>query len=62
MQQPDYTLPCPNCNEPLPCSHTDGLLTDWCDSCNRSIFDTVDPDYAAQQMEDNREQIGRAHV
>jgi hypothetical protein len=53
-----YMLPCPNCNQPtLLCSNEVGLLTDWCDSCNKSIFDysPVDPDYAAQQMEDNRE-------
>jgi hypothetical protein len=61
MQNNDiYMLPCPNCKQPtIESSHTNGLLTDWCDSCNKSIFDDghswIDPDYAAQQMEDNRE-------
>jgi len=58
--QTGYMLPCPNCKEEtIACSYTDGLLTDWCDSCNKSIFDDcswIDPDYASQQMEDNREQ------
>ena len=54
-----YMLACPNCKQlTLPCSHEAGLLTDWCDACDKSIFDDysfIDPDYAAQQMEDNRE-------
>lgn len=38
--QTGYMLPCPNCKEEtIACSYTDGLLTDWCDSCNKSIFD-----------------------
>ena len=60
MQQPDYMAQCPNCKQfTIPASNQDGLLSDWCDSCDKSIFDDysiVDPDYAAQQMEDNREQ------
>jgi hypothetical protein len=33
-------LPCPNCRQlTLPCSDEAGLLTDWCDSCDKSIFD-----------------------
>jgi ribosomal protein S27E len=53
-----FMIACPNCKEhTIPCSHADGLLSDWCDSCNKSIFDTnlIDADWAAQQMEDNRE-------
>lgn len=35
-----YMLPCPNCRQlTLPCSDEAGLLTDWCDSCDKSIFD-----------------------
>ena len=60
MQQPEYMAQCPNCKQfTIPGSNRDGLLSDWCDSCDRSIFDdysSVDPDHAAQQMEDNREQ------
>lgn len=59
-KQTGYMVACPNCKEEtIPCSYEDGLLSDWCDSCNKSIFDwynSIDPDYAAQQMEDNREQ------
>jgi hypothetical protein len=59
MQNNDiYMLSCPNCKQPtIQCSHTNGLLTDWCDSCNKSIFDysSVDPDHAAQELETNRE-------
>jgi hypothetical protein len=39
-----YMLACPNCKEhTIPCSHTDGLLSDWCDTCNMSIFDVPKP-------------------
>lgn len=63
MQQPDYMAQCPNCKQfTIPASDQDGLLSDWCDSCDTSIFDDsdfhnylLDPDYAAQQLEDNRE-------
>jgi len=59
-KQTGYMVACPNCKEEtIPCSYEDGLLSDWCDSCNKSIFDwynSIDPDHAAQQMEDNREQ------
>jgi hypothetical protein len=49
MQNNDiYMLPCPNCKQPtIQSSHTNGLLTDWCDSCNTSIFDT------SSDVEDN---------
>jgi hypothetical protein len=54
-----YMVACPNCNQPtIPYSYEAGLLSDWCGACDKSIFDdcsSVDPDYAAQQMEDNRE-------
>ena len=34
-----YMLPCPNCRQlTLPCSDEAGLLTDWCDACDTSIF------------------------
>ena len=39
--QTSYMLPCPNCKElSLPCTDEDGLLTDWCDACDTSIFAT----------------------
>ena len=39
-----YMLPCPNCGQrTLPCSHEAGLLTDWCDACDKSIFDDSQP-------------------
>ena len=54
-----YMAACPNCKElTIPVSHEAGVLSDWCDSCNKSIFDdysSIDPDHAAQEMEDNRE-------
>ena len=40
-----YMLPCPNCSQPtIPCSYEDGILSDWCDSCDTSIFDTSKDD------------------
>ena len=40
----DYMLPCPNCKQPtIPASNQDGLLSDWCDSCDKSIFDDSPP-------------------
>jgi hypothetical protein len=51
---------CPNCKQhTIPYSYEAGLLSDWCDSCDKSIFDdysSVDPDHAAQELENNREQ------
>lgn len=59
-KQTGYMVACPNCKEEtIPCSYEDGLLSDWCDSCNKSIFDDshswIDPDHAAQEIETNRE-------
>jgi len=62
MNQPiGYMMPCPNCQQPtIPVSYEAGMLSDWCDACNKSVFDDscyslIDPDHAAQEMEDNRE-------
>lgn len=40
MQNNDiYMINCPNCKQPtIECSNEDGLLTDWCDKCDTSIF------------------------
>ena len=38
-----YMLPCPNCKQlTILCSDEAGLLTDWCDSCDKSIFENDD--------------------
>lgn len=55
-----YMVACPNCKQDtIPFTYEAGLLSDWCDACDKSIFDdspsSIDPDWAAQQMEDNRE-------
>jgi hypothetical protein len=43
--QSSYMLPCPNCKKlSLPCTNDDGLLTDWCDACDKSIFERTAED------------------
>lgn len=38
-------IACPNCKEhTIPFSYEAGLLSDWCDSCNKSIFDNSNDD------------------
>ena len=35
-----YMVQCPNCKQPtIPYSYEAGLLSDWCDACDKSIFD-----------------------